>query len=169
MSATELFFASASLVAGGLVTFAVGYIKLRERVTSIETCVKDQTDSVNKLKSSVDELGNKISVLNERITTQEVKTSLWWDSVKTTMIDILHHPNNPKRDRLLEKMKDKTISISELEILKDMLKIDSLDREHVKGDERAAAGILYAVTVSLLFECHKKGAHILSECEEKQV
>ena len=166
MSATEIFFASASLVAGGLITFGVGYIKLRERVSSVESCVKDQTDSVDKLKTSVDELTGKISTLNDRITSQEVKTSLWWDSVKTTMIDILHHPNNPKRDRLLEKMKAKTITIPELELLKDMLKMDSLDREHVKGDERAAAGMLYAVAVSLLYDCSKKGASVLSECEE---
>jgi hypothetical protein len=164
MSEIDLFFASASLIVGGLVAFSVGYLKLRERVASVEVCVKDQTDNACKLKISVDELTDKISSLNDRITSQEVKTSLWWDSVKTTMIDILHHPNNPKRDILLEKMKDKTISVAELKVLKDMLKVDSLDKEHIKGDERAAAGMLYAVAVSLLYDCTKKGVSTLSDC-----
>jgi hypothetical protein len=158
MSLVDTALGIGSLVIGNIVVFSVGYIALREKVAKLEQCIEAHDSDLVIIKSKLDDIISKVSVLGDR-------SEMWQDAIKNSMIDILHHPNNPERDILLERLKDKTITVYELEKLTDILKVDALDRNGTKGDERAAAGILYSIVITFLFECQKKGAATLLECQ----
>lgn len=60
-------------------------------------------------------------VLVERIAKMEVKLDLWWDTVQTWATKMIKHPVTPRLDELMDKLENKTITITELDELKALL------------------------------------------------
>lgn len=70
----------------------------------------------------------KVYVSQERrITRLETKMELFWDAVSGQAAEMLHHPTTPRKDELLRKLKEKTLTISELEELEQVLQCDIVE------------------------------------------
>ena len=77
----------------------------------------------------------------------EEKNELVWGAIEKTVVDILHPPTRPERDCLLEKLRDKQITVNELERLDSMLRCD-LDAE--KGKNESIAIVLLLARIKQL-------------------
>lgn len=85
--------------------------------------------------------------LRERLVSLEVKVSLYWETIAKNAAQILHtpHPENMRRDELLEKFVEANIKREELIELIGVLKniIDEKTREF--GERNAANTLLTAI------------------------
>jgi hypothetical protein len=114
----------------------------QSRITAIETKLGDKKDYVNDIQEML-----------QRIKALEVKNELVWGAVEKAVVDILHHPNMFERDSLLEKLRDKTINLDELEKLDNMLRCSLIED---KGkNESVASALLIARIRQILFDSGK--------------
>lgn len=60
----------------------------------------------------------------QRLSKLEVKVDLFWGMVEENISTILHSPNHPTKDDLLDKLKDKTLIATEAMELKEILRIE---------------------------------------------
>jgi hypothetical protein len=83
----------------------------------------------------------------ERMAVMETKMEIFWRGVAYDNARILHtpHPENKRRDEILEKFVDQTITIDELKELVDLLHkiIENKNREF--GERTAASNLLRAI------------------------
>jgi hypothetical protein len=85
--------------------------------------------------------------LRERMTALEVKISLYWDAVTRDAAKILHtpHPENARRDYLLEQFVSQQITREELEELIKVLKNIIDEKARDMGERTAASNMLRAL------------------------
>jgi hypothetical protein len=81
----------------------------------------------------------KFQVLCEDVREIKVKNNLIWEGVEKSMVELLHHPTEYERDALLEKLRDKTITLKEIDDLKIMLEKAMVVK---KGEPEAMAASL---------------------------
>jgi hypothetical protein len=81
--------------------------------------------------------------IRERIARMETKVEVFWKDVSFDAAKILHtpHPENARRDYLLEQFMKQEITIDELKELVDTLKA-IIDQKHREFGERTAASNL---------------------------
>ncbi len=115
---------------------------MRERLASLEA--KEQ--NIESCKKRCDEYSKNDSERAERIKALEVKMELFWDAVSSQVISMLKHPNAKRRDGLLDKLADRSITLAEMEELKQILTCDV--RPHTK-EALAAALVVAQINVKL--------------------
>ena len=101
-----------------IVTIIFGYVKkqakIEERIAIIEKTCTERDVPCKKMQSDIADIRDRIRAI-------EVKTELFWNAIEKEVINILHHPSESERDILLEKLQDKTITLQEMERLKNIL------------------------------------------------
>lgn len=100
----------------------------------------------NKNKRDINDSENK---QRERIVALEVKVSLFWNSLAKDAAKILHtpHPENKRRDELLELFVESKINMSELRELVVILKNIIEDNIREFGERTAASTLLRAIEI----------------------
>jgi phosphoenolpyruvate carboxylase len=68
-----------------------------------------------------EDVSEKFRCLSEDVREIKVKNNLIWGAVEKSMVELLHHPTEYERDTLLEKLRDKTITLQEIENLEGIL------------------------------------------------
>lgn len=128
-----------------VVGFVVGYVKYlmaqAKQITKLEDQMKETADKIDILVKEED--GKK-----ERLKALEVKMELWWGAIQNQVINMLKHPHAQRRDMLLDKLADKTITLRELEELKETLKCNALN----KKKEAFAAALVIARIEQLTYD-----------------
>lgn len=121
--ATILSLASIGIAIGG---YIIGYVKFimaqQKSITTLQTQMASTTASLDTLLKEEDDR-------KERLKALEVKIELWWNAIQTQVITMLKHPYARRRDSLLDKLADKTITLKQLEELKDLLKYDAQSKK----------------------------------------
>jgi len=128
-----------------IVTVIVGYVrkiaKLEQHIALIEQKCKT-CEGVN--------IKDKLGEMSDRLKALEIKTELFWNAIEKEVIDILHHPGEVRRDELLEKLRDKTITLREMEELKCIL--EGIVKERSSKDEIIGAVLLIGRLDQLLYD-----------------
>jgi hypothetical protein len=142
---------------------------LDKRITVIEEKEKNTDfiddilaikDRLTKLESRED-LTSKLNMICEDVRELKIKEGLVWGAVEKAMVDLLHHPNEVERDVLLEKLRDKTITLAEMEVLEELLQNAIIKK---KGNpESIAATLLLAVVKQKIYENTSK-IEVLKGC-----
>lgn len=121
----------------------------------------DLENRLTKLESKEDLCGKVDNILN-RLVSIEVKNDLVWHSVEQSITDILHHPDTPRQDELLEKLKYNDIHLIELRELEDLLTktiVINKGKEKNVIPESVAAVLLLARVKQRIFDCKNKSGH----------
>lgn len=96
-------------------TVVIGYYRTKNDVNSKLVKIEEQIGDVKEEIKCFDDYRIRVNAL-------ELKMEIWWKAMQDSMVDVLHHPNTPERDGLLEKLRDKKITETEKENLKVLLK-----------------------------------------------
>jgi phosphoenolpyruvate carboxylase len=104
---------------------------------------------------------DKIEQLCEDMREVKVKNELIWGAVEKAMVDLLHHPTEIVRDSLLEKLRDKTITLKEMEELEKLLQ-EAI--ENKKGQTEAIAATLLLAVIQQKIYDHTHKIEILKGC-----
>jgi hypothetical protein len=134
---------AASVASASIVSFVIGYLKLRERVIKIEESVCKEPGWISDVNKRIDKLETEQRSISEKLVSYCTKMDLMWEGVKNNMIDMLHHPNSPERDALLEKWKAGIISLDELKNLKQIL-------EHTMINQKGSVDAIVAANLAVL-------------------
>jgi len=142
---------------------------LDKRISVIEEKTKktDYLDDIIAIKDRLtrvelrEDLTKKVDLICEDMHEIKVKNSLIWGAVEKAMVDILHHPTEVERDLLLEKLRNKSITLQEMEILEFMLEQAIKDK---RGQtESIAATLLLALVKQKIYDYTGK-IEILKGC-----
>lgn len=147
----------ATLVALGSLTVAIlNFIwarfkegtKLRERISSLE---QSRTDN-EKSRASLKNLEDRESTNSDRLTRLETKMELFWTAMTDNAIKALHHPTETRADLLLLKFKEKTITLAEMEELKQLIRcrLDSKLAKKKNGESYWATFMLARIDMALV-------------------
>lgn len=129
---------------GGFTITYIKYVRENEkRITAIEEKCGKLTGIEGKLDDLI--LGEKDK--GERIKALEVKTELFWQAVQKSVINLLKHPTEKRRDILMDKLGNQTATIDELKELRVLIACE----ERIKKEEVLAAGLLIARIDALLY------------------
>ena len=154
---TELFTLPVILSALSLLLATLGFMYQRFKAqATVDTKIATLENDVSNIKKACEDIvknDSKIDNIVERISKIEVKNEIVWSAVEQAVVNILHHPTKPKRDKLLEKLQDKSITLQEMEELKGMLTCVVIDKP--SPDETIAAGLLLASINTKLFDAGK--------------
>lgn len=132
---------------GGLALAYIKFIRDQEkRISSLEERSKDFVEMGHKIDALVSSDKNEA----ERLKALEVKMELFWQAVQTSVISMLKHPTAKRKDELLDKLGDQSITVKELPELKELLKCDVVSK---KKDALAAA--LVIARIDMLLYDHK--------------
>ena len=118
---------------------------MSNRITKLETKVAVLPPEYVKC------LPQELAGIHDSISRMETKIDVFWKSIENMIVKQLHHPlpQFAKRDKLLDKFKDKTITIGELNQLKGMLSCTPIK----KGDPEALAAVLLIARIdTILFD-----------------
>jgi len=118
----------------GLVLAYVKYIRAQEkRITRLEDRSKDFDAVAKKLDALIIAEEDK----SERIKALETKMELWWTAMQSTVVKMLKHPTQKRRDLLLDKLEAKTVTLDEMAELRSLLQCDASGKK--KEDALVAA------------------------------
>jgi len=120
------------------------------RIGKLEDAASERSKDIDEVKKKLDQIIAGDEEKGERLKALEVKMELFWNAVQGSVIRMLKHPTAPRRDELLDKLTDKSITINELEELKDLLKCDVS-----KKRDSLAAAIVVARIDQLLYDGHR--------------
>jgi hypothetical protein len=114
---------------------------IQERLVTLE----EQNKTQDKYGKNIEDLSLKLNTVCEEVSGLKIKTDVFWTAVQESVIGMLHHPDPEyaERDTLLDKLKAKTITVLELERLKELLKVEI--RENRGSNESNAASLLLAL------------------------
>ena len=123
-----------------VIGFIIEHFKIQagmhERIATLETKQKNIDDHTKRL----DDFSRRFDDWGERIKALEVKMELFWDAVSSNVITMLKHPTSERRDELLDRLGDKSITLAEMEELKRLLTCDV----KLKSRESLAAAVVVA-------------------------
>jgi len=133
-------FAMVVAVIGLLVEHFKFQAGLQERIKALEVNTLDVKDT-----------RKDIGEIKERLKANEVKMELFWGAIEKQVADILKHPTEKRMDDLLDKLTTKTITLKELEDLKEILKCN-VEKKGKKSGEVLAAALLIGRVEQLLYD-----------------
>ena len=158
MSADFSEIASYVSFAMAVITFIYTRFKAEAQTNEKVSLLKQRSD---EYKADIASLKEKLDKLCEDVREIRVKNELIWGAVEKAMVDLLHHPTEPERDNLLEKLRDKTITLQEMEMLEKMLEEAITEK---KGQpESIAATLLLALVRQKIYDNMNK-LSILKGC-----
>ena len=128
-----------------VIGFLIEHFKVQagvhERIATLEASQKSIDDYTKRL----DDFSRRFDERGERIKALEVKMELFWDAVSSNVITMLKHPAAKRRDELLDRLGDKSITLAEMEELKQLLTCDvKLNDVKLKSRESLAAAVVVA-------------------------
>ena len=132
-----------------VVSFSYGYLRLKERVTKLEGKASENAKDISELKEGQEKTNVLITKIGNKVITYCTKMDFVLGSLQNNMVDYLHHPNNPERDRLIEHLKDGVITSDELDELYEML-------EKARVEQKGRPDGLAAANLSVLTQVKKK-------------
>lgn len=95
--------------------------KLRERIQTLEEFKTDAEKYFERTDKVLEKLDTCMRGNSEKITRLDTKMELFWNSMSDYAAQALHHPETPEIDALLDKWRDRSISIAEMERLRTLL------------------------------------------------
>jgi len=123
-----------------VIGFLIEHFKIQagmhERIATLEAKQKNIDDHAKRL----DDFSRRFDDWGERIKALEVKMELFWDAVSSNVITMLKHPTAERRDELLDRLGDKSITLAEMEELKRILTCNV----KLKSRESLAAAVVVA-------------------------
>lgn len=129
-----------------------GYLKYgreqEKRLTTLETKTPQAEEFMHRLERETEKFANLLVGQGEKIIALETKMEVFWRAVEMSVIDMVKHPTAKIKDELLDKLRDKTINIKELEELKQLLTCDV----HTKRVSGLAAALLVGRIDMLLYD-----------------
>lgn len=140
-----------SIIAFGITV--VGFLYTRFKVTS------DLDKRISILESN--DISVKFQELCEDVREIKVKNNLIWEGVEKSMVELLHHPTEYERDALLEKLRDKTITLKEIDDLKVMLEKAMVVK---KGEPEAMAASLLLSALHVRIYDSNTALKVLKSC-----
>jgi dsDNA-specific endonuclease/ATPase MutS2 len=131
---------SSMIAIGSLVVAILGFLwarfkegaDLRERIAKLE---QSQTDSA-AIRQKLKDLDDKAVIISDRLARLETKIELFWNAMTDNAINALHHPMETRSDQLLDKLKQRSITLSEMQELKELLcsRIESKTAKNKDGE-----------------------------------
>lgn len=127
------FFLSLAGVLVSVLSFIFAYFKYMASQARRIGKLEERSKDIDEIKKKLDQVITNDEEKRERLKALEVKMELFWQAVQGSVINMLKHPTTERKDVLLDKLADKTITINELEELKDLLKCDVSKKKREVG------------------------------------
>jgi hypothetical protein len=136
---------------GALVTLAGSLIGFLTFIRGKAQAEKDLEHRITKLETRKD-CAEDVSKIKEEIAKISAKHDIIWAAIEPSIIGVLHHPSleYATRDRLLEKVAEKTITETELKQLESMFGCELGNPKNSK--EWIAANLMIGRIHQLLFD-----------------
>jgi hypothetical protein len=111
---------------GGLLLAYIKYIRDQEKRIAV---LEAKSKNFAAISAKIDLLVASEEDKGERIKALETKMELWWTAIQSTVVRMLKHPTQKRRDLLFDKLEANTISLDELAELKGLLQCESKKKD----------------------------------------